>query len=324
MAFWNRKESRAQTSGLATPASWFTEALTSVPSPSGKRVTVSSAIGLAPVWAAVSLIAEQVGQLPLKVYKEVDGDRVEARGHRAWSLLHDKPNDHTPADRFWSAVTTQLLLYGNAFVRKHRDDMGLVNELTLMNPSHMLVYWDGDQRIKEYRYQPLNGAAGLHAGRGAAHLRAVAGRGARRVGDLQVQGVVRCGDGPRRVRGQLLQARRQPLRGLQHPNKLSKDAAKNLKESFTALYGGSDKAHGTPVLEEGMDVPGGRFAAEGPRVRGVAADDPDRHRGDVQAAAELPGRLLRRLADVRDGGVQPDPVRVACHRAVDERHRVAR
>src|SRR3954471_15468829 len=98
MAFWNRRrETRAQqTSGMATPATWFTEALSSGTAPSGQRVTATSAIGLAPVWAAISLISEQVGQLPLKVYREVDGDRVEARSHRAWALLHDKPNDHTP------------------------------------------------------------------------------------------------------------------------------------------------------------------------------------------------------------------------------------
>jgi phage portal protein BeeE len=321
MAFWNRKESRAQTTGLATPASWFTEALTSVPSPSGKRVTVSSAIGLAPVWAAVSLIAEQVGQLPLKVYKEVDGDRVEARGHRAWGLLHDKPNDHTPADRFWSTVTTQLLLYGNAFVRKHRDDLGLVNELTLMNPSHMLVYWDGDQRIKEYRYQPLNGQLQTLTPDEVLHI-----FGLSLDGVLGESVISRCkaSFGAAMARDEFegsFYKRGANLSGvLQHPSKISPDAKRNIKDTFSALYAGSDKAHGTPLLEEGMT-----FQAVGSPLRDlefVAADDPDRHRGHVQAAAELPGRLLRRLADVRDGGVQPDPVRVACHRAVDERHRI--
>jgi phage portal protein BeeE len=141
-----RETRAAPTSGMAVPQTWFTEALSTGTAPSGKRVTVANAMGLAPVWAAVSLIAEQVGQLPLKVYREVDGERTEARSHRAWSMLHDKPNDHTPADRFWSTVTTQLLLYGNAFLRKHRDQFGLVDELTLLNPAHMLVYWDGDQR----------------------------------------------------------------------------------------------------------------------------------------------------------------------------------
>jgi phage portal protein BeeE len=52
-----------------------------------------------------------------------------------WSILHSKPNSHTPADRFWSAVTAQLLLYGNSFIEKRRDQsFGVVDELFLLNP----------------------------------------------------------------------------------------------------------------------------------------------------------------------------------------------
>jgi HK97 family phage portal protein len=289
MAFWNRKESRAQTTGLATPASWFTEALTSVPSPSGKRVTVSSAIGLAPVWAAVSLIAEQVGQLPLKVYKEVDGDRVEARGHRAWGLLHDKPNDHTPADRFWSTVTTQLLLYGNAFVRKHRDDLGLVNELTLMNPSHMLVYWDGDQRIKEYRYQPLNGQLQTLTPDEVLHI-----FGLSLDGVLGESVISRCkaSFGAAMARDEFegsFYKRGANLSGvLQHPSKISPDAKRNIKDTFSALYAGSDKAHGTPLLEEGMT-----FQAVGSPLRDLEfVASQQMTRTDIAVMFKLPPNYL--------------------------------
>jgi HK97 family phage portal protein len=171
MGFWNReRENRAVTSGLTYPSEWLAESFSAGPTPSGKRVTVQNALGVAPLWAAVSLIAEQVGQLPLKVYKQVDGDRVEARSHRAWSLLHDKPNEYTPADRFWATVTAQLLLYGNAFIRKHRDGLGLVDELVLMNPSHMIVYWDGDQRIKQFNYQPLNGEMHVYGPEDVLHI----------------------------------------------------------------------------------------------------------------------------------------------------------
>src|SRR5215210_4899042 len=106
---------------MANPAGWLTDGLGASLSASGQRVTADKALGLAPVWAAVSIISEQVGQIPLKVYRRMDdGQRVEARSHRSWRLLHDKPNSVAPADRFWSAVTAQLLLYGNAFIEKRR------------------------------------------------------------------------------------------------------------------------------------------------------------------------------------------------------------
>src|SRR6059058_2299945 len=104
MAFrwpWNRAEQRSALSGLTNPQEWLAGALGASPTTTGQRVTVKNALGVSAVWAAVSMIAEQVGQLPLNVYKLVDDDRVEARTHRAWRLLHDQPNEHTPADRFW-------------------------------------------------------------------------------------------------------------------------------------------------------------------------------------------------------------------------------
>jgi HK97 family phage portal protein len=97
------------------------------------------------------LISEQIGQLPLKVYRRFDdtegeSERVEARQHRSWRMLHDKPNSHTPADRFWAAVTSQLLLYGNAFIRKSRDETGVVDELFLLNPEAVTVEYDPPRR----------------------------------------------------------------------------------------------------------------------------------------------------------------------------------
>jgi HK97 family phage portal protein len=248
-----RETRAAPTSGMAVPQTWFTESLSTGTAPSGKRVTVANAMGLAPVWAAVSLIAEQVGQLPLKVYREVDGERTEARSHRAWSMLHDKPNDHTPADRFWSTVTTQLLLYGNAFLRKHRDQFGLVDELSLLNPAHMLVYWDGDQRIKSFNYQPLNGEQQQYSADEVLHIFGLSLDGV--IGESVIS---RCKAalGAAMARDEFeggFYNRGAQLAGvLEAAGKLSPEAAKNLGDSFAALYGGSAKAHGTPVLEEGV------------------------------------------------------------------------
>jgi phage portal protein BeeE len=81
MAFrwpWNRVEQRSTLSGLTYPQEWLAGAFGASPTTTGQRVTVKNALGVSAVWAAVSMIAEQVGQLPLNVYKLVDDDRVEA------------------------------------------------------------------------------------------------------------------------------------------------------------------------------------------------------------------------------------------------------
>src|SRR4051812_5948729 len=161
MAFrwpWNRVEERSATSGLMNPAGFLMDAFdTSSSSVSaGTRVSVDSTLGLSPVWAAVKLISEDIGQLPFKVYRDVgDGEKEEARAHRAWRLLHDRPNSYTPAGRFWATVAVHLLLYGNAFIEKRRDPVtDLVDELWLLPPSDVGVKWWPNLHQKTYVYTP--------------------------------------------------------------------------------------------------------------------------------------------------------------------------
>src|SRR3954464_2659513 len=162
MAFrwpWNRVEERSATSGLMNPAGFLMDAFdTSSSSVSaGTRVSVDSTLGLSPVWAAVKLISEDIGQLPFKVYRDVgDGEKEEARAHRAWRLLHDRPNSYTPAGRFWATVAVHLLLYGNAFIEKRRDETGMVDELVLLSPAYVTVKWWPLLGDKTFLYQPGN------------------------------------------------------------------------------------------------------------------------------------------------------------------------
>jgi phage portal protein BeeE len=70
MAFWNRAETRATpTATMDNPPSWMLDAFGATPSSSGQSVSVDKALGLIPLYAAVSLIAEQVATLPFKVYR---------------------------------------------------------------------------------------------------------------------------------------------------------------------------------------------------------------------------------------------------------------
>lgn len=120
---------------LANPSIEMEDAWGATPSVSGERVTEKKAMGLAAVFSAVEKISEAIGSLPLKVYRTSDdNDREEARAHRSWKLLHDKPNDYTTAHALWSAVSAQLLLGGNSYLWKQYDDEGVVESLYLIHP----------------------------------------------------------------------------------------------------------------------------------------------------------------------------------------------
>lgn len=256
-------------SGLATPQGWMLDAFGGSRTVAGQRVNVHTAFGLSPVFSAVAMIADAVGRMPLKVYREVadpagdDAERVEARQHRAWRMLHDSPNPYTPSNRFWSTVTAHLLLWGNAYIEKRRTDGILVDELYLLDPAKTSVLWDDRLKIKAFRQEPGN-----TPGASQDRVRTWTEDEVLHVFGLSLDGVT----GVSRIhwcRNMLgtAQAREEFEGGfyqrgavfsgvLQRPEtapELGDDGIRNLQAWFRSMFGGAaKKGFDVPVLEEGM------------------------------------------------------------------------
>jgi HK97 family phage portal protein len=256
MAFWNRREKRSLTSGLSAPSEWLFDSLGSSMTAAGKRATVDSAMGLAPVWAAVTLISEQVGQLPLKVYRDIgDGQREEARSHRSWRMLHDRPNSQTPAGRFWATVAQHLLLYGNCFIEKVRDDTGMVDELWILSPTAVTVKWWPNLRQKTFVYRPSNVEERVRE-LDDEDLLHIYGPSIDGITGMSVIEACKTSLGTALARdefegkfyanGAVLSQAIVMDGSLKNP-----EAVKRLKESMVALFGGSGKAHQVGVFEDG-------------------------------------------------------------------------
>lgn len=100
---------------------------------------VDAALQLSTVFACVRLIAETISTLPLFLYERAaNGDRLLAREHPLYPILHDQPNADMTAVEFWEAVVSQLCLWGNAFCRIGRV-AGEVRALDPLNPAWMVV-----------------------------------------------------------------------------------------------------------------------------------------------------------------------------------------
>jgi HK97 family phage portal protein len=136
-------ETRTTTGTLAEPPDWLWDALGGSKTWAGNSVTMRSALGLIPVWAAVNLVASSVGSLPLIVYRGEGRDKERARETPQWQLCHDKPNRSTVADQFWENTTGHLLTQGNFFAEKSRfragPRAGLVGELWALDPTKVKV-----------------------------------------------------------------------------------------------------------------------------------------------------------------------------------------
>jgi HK97 family phage portal protein len=128
-------EERADT--LSSPSPWLLESLGGgFTTTSGKQVSGQTALTLVPVLSASQLVASAVGGVPLKVYRE---DRSEAKATRQWKMLHDEPNDEMAADELWELVAHHLLVWGNSFLIKDRDEFGVVQMLWPIAPDRMSV-----------------------------------------------------------------------------------------------------------------------------------------------------------------------------------------
>ena len=129
-----------RSAGGAFQRLFATGALTDRPSPTGIQVTQETALKLSAVFASVSLIAETISTLPVDQFVRVDGQRRPARPRDNWV---QNPSLSVPRTTFWHQVVTSLLLDGNAFVRITRDGRGIIEDLTVLNPTNVEVLDDG-------------------------------------------------------------------------------------------------------------------------------------------------------------------------------------
>jgi HK97 family phage portal protein len=246
-------EFRSATTGLANPAGWLVDALVSSRTESGQRVTPQTALGVIPVYGAISLVSGTVRKIPLKVYRNLDGEKMEQRDHRGWRMLHDAPNPQMPAGRFWQLITVHKLLYGNAMAEMRRTDGFVVDELWPLDPVQTTIKWDGTEKTFVVR-------------EGQKNERRIAGDDVLHFMDVSLDGIVgisritqcKLGIGAVQARDQFesrFYRQGAVMSGIvEHPGKPdTQEATKNLRDSLAGIYGGSEKAHQIGVLWEGAN-----------------------------------------------------------------------
>ncbi len=289
MSFLDRIVAGAEyRSGWANPSAQVLEAFGVSSAVSGERVTQRNAMGLAAVFSAVEKISEAVGALPLKVYRIVEGDdRVEARSHRSWRMLHDKPNEHTIAHTFWSTVTAQLLLGGNAFVFKERGgEFGEVESLYLLDPASITLETDG--HTKRY-VQDGPGTRRVFSSDEVLHI-----MGFSLDGLIGVSRIAYCREtlgtalGRARFEAEFYGQGAKVSGVIEFPGRLGEAGIANLANSMAAKHSGPGQRHKVTVLEEGATFqPTGMSLADMQFVESAQLS-----RADIATMFNLPASYL--------------------------------
>ena len=226
---------------------------------SGKPVNETTAMQTTAVYACVRILSEAVASLPVHVYRyREDGGKEKVIDHPLYQVLHDEPNPEMTSFVFRETLMSHLLSWGNAYAQIIRDGAGRVLALYPLLPNKMDVQRDDKGEIyyvysrssdenpnfKEYGDIKLKKEDVLHIpGLGFDGL---IGYSPIAMAKNAVGMTLACEE----YGASFFANGANPGGVLEHPGVL-KDPGK-VRESWNAVYRGTNNAHKIAVLEEGM------------------------------------------------------------------------
>lgn len=204
------------------------------------------------VFACVRNIAEDIGKLPLFLYRRLSpGGKERVAEHPLYRLLRYAPNDEMSSMDFRQTMTADLLLGGNGYAEIVRSMGGTVVGLNHIARDRVTVKRrDSGDLFYEVR-QNSGGAVSIDA-RNMLHIR---GLGDGLVGWSIVK-LARHSIGSALASDKYGEAfasnNARPGGVLEHPGKLKPESLKQLRESWEKTHGGPENANKVAILEEGM------------------------------------------------------------------------
>lgn len=242
----------------ADPFFWYPSSMRITKSTAGKNVSEETAFTVSTFYACVRNLAEDVATLPLCVYKDLDGiGRERDTSHHVYKLLKQKPNPMMTAWTFRSAITTNVVTWGNGYAEIVRDQRGRPQQLWLIHPSRVRIELtdNGDDVI--YRVQgTLNGKhveVPLES-KNVIHLKGLTTTGIEGISIIQAAaeslGIALA---EQEFTGSFLDNGASVTGVLTHPKRMNNEALNRLRESWATAFKGSCNAGKPAILEEGME-----------------------------------------------------------------------
>ena len=208
------------------------------------------AMSSAAVFACVKIIAEDVGSLPLFVYRRGEGNnRSYADTEPLYSVLHDMPNPDMEAMAFREAITSHALLGTGGFAKKEVRD-GKVVALWLMMPSETTKVYDSRSR-PYFLWKQGNSAQRTLAADDVFQLHGFGMNGVDGLNILQyarqtLDLTLTMND----YASTFFSQDQTPNLVIKHPGKVGSGGVEGVKKA----WGTASEWHSPRVLQEGMDV----------------------------------------------------------------------
>jgi HK97 family phage portal protein len=212
------------------------------------------------VFAAVRVLSESCGMLPMLTYKRApNGDRVRVQDSddpRA-RMLRIQPNPLMSAMEMWEACIGILNLFGNAYLYKQRDSYGRVSALWLLPPQATQTYRDADNTLWYYVTPGPESlsehATSLFNSSEIIHLRGFGLDGFFGLAPITLhRRAIAIGQAQDAYAENFYLNNSRPSGLLQTPNELSDAAFERLRVQWEQTHSGPDNAYKPALLEGGV------------------------------------------------------------------------
>ncbi|MCR1535841.1 phage portal protein [Stenotrophomonas maltophilia] len=227
---------------------------------SGAVVSPESAMRVSAVFAAVSLLAGAIAQLPLPVFERVGGHRARAE-HDYWWLLNEQFSSGWSSATGWEFIVGQMLLRGDGVVYVTRNRAGVATGLIPWPRDRVMILKQEKTSPREptrlqYTFHDADGYFTvdqddvLHFpgfGFNGVHGMSVIQWGARNGIGIAIQGDEHA--------GKFFSEGGKPEVAIRTPNKMTKEQQDDFRDAWVKKYGGVQGNRRIPlVLTEGLEV----------------------------------------------------------------------
>ncbi|KKL47764.1 hypothetical protein LCGC14_2332290 [marine sediment metagenome] len=221
-------------------------------SKSGISVSPETAMTVSTVYCCVRVIAENVAQLPIKVYEFGPDGRTKTRlPDHPLSRLLKRPNFWQTPFEFWEMMLGHVVLRGNAYALKNIV-RGQTKELIPIHPNRIEVVQTPELKLI-YKFTDKNGKLHELPMERVFHLRGLSWNGFTGVSPIALaRESIGLALATEQHGSALFKNGAQPGAILRYPGTLKDDARANLKKSWTERFTG-ENAFSLALIEEGME-----------------------------------------------------------------------
>ena len=240
-----KKEDRAT---LRTPTSWLFGSLGATKVASGVTVNNSTALQFSAVYAAVRLLSESVASLPLHTYERLPEGKQRSYDHPVAGLLGTSVNPQLSSYAFRETIMGHVLTYGNGYAEIVRDGSGNPEQQLIITPDRVRVEQETDGSVRYIVDESVKLAQD-----DVFHIAGLGFDGLVGYSPITLaKQSIGLGLGSERFGGSFFGNSARPAGVLTHPQRLSKEAKENLRDSWRSTYAGVDNSGRTAILEEGV------------------------------------------------------------------------